>query len=484
MSEFYGINCKLFRYLIDCGDTELSKDFIKRVLNSDVTDLYFDDYDPKSNSFSTTAFSMLFNFCKSYYETYAYPPTDDTISLELLGHSELSTFEKAHIQEVINDIKEHEPKENDFLFLLDQVREEYLKNSFLHLTQKAVAKVKDSPKVALDFAMRGYSELLSRTSVSEDIHEQTLWSHQLFQHYYDMYKSSGGIAVEKIPFGYLEWDMKLGGMTRGSLNVICGPPGTGKSFLGHDIAFFLGFEKNYNVVIIERELTYDEIMVRFFARQTGIPINRLSNLGKHQLSTEDAELLEKTMLQFMQRKDNNVLILPSERCVNVAMMKREIEAHFGDVKPDFILVDYINEVKPMRNYSSDWEAIREITSDLKSMAIYFNAAMLTMTQPNSKGYNNVEAGMSEVGYKSIVQKAAIIIFIMPDPDAPFEEPEGPYDVGEPGILICNIPKSRNSAKTQFRLLVNYAVASLVDAPAFGKKDKPKRFKRKSEEESE
>jgi replicative DNA helicase len=475
------VQAKFLRYLIDC-DGKVPDTYCKKVFASEINEDYLSDYVVKEGKWYNTAYSLIFDLIRHYWERFNAMPTDDLIAGEIIARSDLTKLVKDDVSDRLNEIRQFDGNPNEFEFIITQVRENYVRNKALSVMTKAVDRLQGDPTKALDFLQSQIHDVRSRTAVTEDADTQAMPHWKFMELAGEDYESDDGLVSIKCPFGFHSWDMVYGGIGEGEVCVISASSNVGKSFALHEIAFNAAFKLGKKVVIVEREMQRKQLTLRLLARQTRIPSRKIRN--KHLLSeTEDALIREYIEEGKNRDNNNNLLWLPFERAENVEMIRREIEAYFGDEKPDLIMIDYLDELEPVRKHNSDWEAKQEIMAGLKKLATHFRCAVLTATQNNAGGIDNPDAGVKEVANKSIVKKAHFIIMLTEDPQERYEPPKSGEYEGRPGIINATFVKARGESKNlRFRLRVEFATSLVEDdgdtffLPSSGLQEKPKKQK--------
>jgi hypothetical protein len=154
-----------------------------------------------------------------------------------------------------------------------------------------------------------------------------------------------------------------------------------------------------------------------------------------------------------------LLFIPPHHASNVAQIRAEIQAHYGNEKPDFILVDYLSDLDS-GGKEDGWEGIKKIAHQLKNMATYYECPVVTMAQMNSSG--------KDIQYGGIKHVCDTLIILGEDENRKYVPPGPGEFVGTPGIINCWIAKARNESKNvNIRLEIEYATSSIRQAPAFG-----------------
>lgn len=458
MSEIFGdqLKAKVLRYAIDVDGT-LKTNYASRLFG--VMDLSecFTEFNDKENTFTQTVFSLLHDFCAEYYQVYSKPPTEDAISSELLTGSELTAFEKERVRKALEQVRSFQPLDNEFEYSIDRLRDVYVTAKTIKELRHTAELLKQDPHKAIQYGQEQLTRLSSRLSVDTSAQDKTLFLNQFAELLMDEIVTTGDMMSGAIPYPYPMFNEILGGLNQGELVVIAGPSGLGKSFIGHDIAFHLAIEQGKKVVCADKEMLHKQNGVRFLARQTRLPSRKLRN--KAARTPAEEELLMAVLEELVSQEENMLLFIPPHHATNVQQIRAEIQAHYGNEKPDFILVDYLSDLDS-GGKEDGWEGIKKIAHQLKNLATYYECPVVTMAQMNSSG--------KDIQYGGIKQVCDTLIILSEDENRKYVPPGPGEFVGTPGIVNCFISKARNETKNvNIRLEIEYATSSIRQAPAFG-----------------
>jgi len=189
---------------------------------------------------------------------------------------------------------------------------------------------------------------------------------------------------EKISTGWKWLDKNLGGgfLKEGrALYVFYGSTNVGKSiFLGNMATNILS--QNKTVVLISLEMPEHVYAKRISACLSKIPSNDL----KLQIDP-----LKSKLHQYKVKNSESKLIIKEfpTKGVTVLGIKTYIEKLVRKgVKPDVIILDYLNLIAPPHANKNSYESIKEITEYVRALTYKFECPIITATQTNRSGYKN------------------------------------------------------------------------------------------------
>lgn len=189
---------------------------------------------------------------------------------------------------------------------------------------------------------------------------------------------------ERLSSGWKWLDKNLGGgfLKDGkALYVFYGSTNVGKSiFLGNMATNILN--QNKTVVIITLEMPEHVYAKRISACLSKIPSDDL----KIQI-----EPLKNKLNQYKIKNSESKLIIKEfpTKGITVLGIKTYIEKLIRKgIKPDAIVLDYLNLIAPMTANKNSYDTIKEITEYIRALTYKFECPIITATQTNRSGYKN------------------------------------------------------------------------------------------------
>ena len=252
-----------------------------------------------------------------------------------------------------------------------------------------------------------------------------------------------------IPSGWKWLDERIGGgflSTGRALYVFYGVTNVGKSiFLGNIATNILNQDKT--VVLISMEMSEQVYAKRISAQ--------LSRISMDDLSSE-IPLLKTKLNSYKVKHKNSKLVIKEfpPKTATVNHLKTYIEKLVtSGIKPDVIILDYLNLIAPAERGMSSYDAVKEITEMVRAMSYKFECPVITATQTNRSGYNEINPGLETTSESMGLSHTA---------DAQFSIWTEKEDV-ELGIIHLGITKNRFGPRDCHTVLeIDYPTLTLTD----------------------
>lgn len=330
----------------------------------------------KPSFFKDSKIRKLFEILKKYYLENNTAPNLTELKAHLISDEEKQAF-----KETVLSFQSLDKKYNKDVLLKNTER--FLKEkTVIDTVQKTSLNVQtgdiDSTKILDDF------EKACSISLIENIGFDYLES--IDEHCEDLQK-----AFKVIPTGWKWLDSKIGGgfMAEGrSLYVFFGVTNVGKSiFLGNIATNILNQDKT--VLLITLEMPEQVYAKRISSQLTQIPFDGLSN---------DLFKLKNTINEYKIKNKKSKLIIKEfpPKGVTVLNIKSYINKLVKKgIKPDAIVVDYINLIAPPSSGSNSYESIKEITESLRALSYTFSCPVISATQATRSAVNSGELDLDK-----------------------------------------------------------------------------------------
>lgn len=256
-----------------------------------------------------------------------------------------------------------------------------------------------------------------------------------------------------ISSGWKWLDSHLGGgfMAEGrSLYVFYGVTNVGKSiFLGNIATNILNQDKT--VVLISLEMPEQVYAKRISAQLSQIPYDDL----KLQISP-----LRKFLNEYKIKNKNSKLIIKEfpPKSVTVLNLKTYIKKLVkNNIKPDAIIIDYINLVAPPVNNLSSYESIKQVTEGIRALSYEFECPVISATQANRAAVSTPKPELDKTSESMGLSHTV-------DAQISIWTEEGDADLG---IIHMGIEKNRFGPRQVYtHLEIDYPTLSLKEPKEF------------------
>ncbi len=207
----------------------------------------------------------------------------------------------------------------------------------------------------------------------------------------------------QMPTGYRMLDyFTNGGLKTKILFTILGSSGLGKTVALCNLACNLN-AAGFQGIYLSLELDRDTIARRMDSINTQIPYFSL------------LQNKQRVMNWFKTNKGKNTYVKdypPSKACaINIRTYLKELEIH-DKFKPDFLVVDYINLMRPNAQGKNDnmYQIYFEVSKELREIAIEMDIAVLTATQVQREAYGAEHVGLEHArGSMGIMENSDLVI---------------------------------------------------------------------------
>lgn len=193
--------------------------------------------------------------------------------------------------------------------------------------------------------------------------------------------------------------MLNGGFGRGELVIIAGKSGMGKTATAINI--FTNLTKNNKCIYFSLEMTFNEISKRIYS-------NLMHKNLHNDLTVED---LDKLYLEISTRKHMSIVDSTS---FNIAKLRTFIINYkLKNDGLDVVVIDYL-QIMGRKPKQTEYEALSEITRELKIIAMEFKIVIICLSQLNRSGAERKEKRpqLTDLrGSGSIEQDADIVMFL-------------------------------------------------------------------------
>lgn len=180
---------------------------------------------------------------------------------------------------------------------------------------------------------------------------------------------------ESFGFGIPSIDRELdGGFQRGELTTVAGPTGGGKSLMLAQAALEAA-RAGKGVVFFSLEMPDKAVLRRIVSNYANVPLPK-----PHEIVTTD----QLSAISPAMRKVAKMPLIILDSLPTLAEIEAESRRLIRLRKADLVIVDYVQKVRHTKADTRE-QAVAEVTSRLKSLALQSGCAVLTASQLNKQG---------------------------------------------------------------------------------------------------
>lgn len=201
-------------------------------------------------------------------------------------------------------------------------------------------------------------------------------------------------------FPYIDKCLK-GGWWKGSLIAFLAGPKAGKSLWIQNLTG-LSVLNGHNTAYVTLELQEELVNMRIGSNLLNIPIDDYED------KAEDLDFMKKRITKFKEDAFRPMGALKVIEFPSSSASVNDIESHLRreeeilGIKFENVFIDYINIMRNWRNPNTEntYMKIKQISEDLRSMAMTNDWAVITVTQTNKDGFENEDLKISNVAESS------------------------------------------------------------------------------------
>ncbi len=240
-------------------------------------------------------------------------------------------------------------------------------------------------------------------------------------------KDAGGMGLKT---GISDLDKVLGGLHPSDMVIVGARTGVGKTSFGVSVMMNLA-KQGKRVAMISSEMSVDQVMLRVTSLEAGIAGNKL----------RDADLADDDWARITGMTNRLVgmnIRIYDKPVVNVADVMLQSKAWMIDGGVDFVVVDYLTRIKPVKSSGNQVLDVGDVVTGMKNVARSLNIPVMVLAQLNRDAANRRPV-MSDLRDSGIIeQEADQILMLYRD----HENPTNPAEIiveknrhGESKIMI-------------------------------------------------
>ena len=291
----------------------------------------------------------------------------------------ISDTDKNSFKEIVNRFKQLDTNFNKDELLCNTER--FLKERCLYKIIAETAEKHSKGEADIGEALHSFEKAYA-INLNEDMGH--FYFEEIDEHIKDL-----TTVYNPVPTGWKFLDDRIeGGLFPKTLTCILGQVNVGKSIFLGNIATNMVL-RHKNTLLISLEMSEFMYSKRVSAQLTQIPHSDLKIYANE---------LRENVLQIGQGLDSKLVV---KEYPPKSVTVRQIDAYITKLshkgfKPDVIVIDYVNLIKPMTKGLNTYEGIKEIAEMLRAMAFKYNIPIVTASQLKRDAFNTSNPGMEGV----------------------------------------------------------------------------------------
>lgn len=213
-------------------------------------------------------------------------------------------------------------------------------------------------------------------------------------------KDSGGLGIKT---GIVDLDKALGGMHPSDMVVVGARPGVGKTSFGLSVLMNIA-KQGKRIAIVSSEMAVDQLMLRVTALEAGIAGNKLRDV--------DLEEADWTRITAMTNRLVNMNFrIYDKPSITIADVMLQSKAWMLDGGIDFIVIDYLTRVKPVKSCGNQVLDVGDVVTGMKNVARTLNIPVMVLAQLNRDAANRRPV-MSDLRDSGVIEQEADQILML------------------------------------------------------------------------
>ena len=220
--------------------------------------------------------------------------------------------------------------------------------------------------------------------------------------------------TSKIPTGFRQIDLSIGGLTLSDVLLVAADTGAGKSAFALQMAYQIAAQ-GIPTAFLAGEMTNAENVLRLLSQVSGVTnLNWLQHISDHeyQLLLDWATAIKNAPIYF------------EHRISDMQTLRTHLRSIVRRHKVKVLVIDYIQLFKMEKlDRRKRNERIAEASQEVKRLANEMGIAIIEVAQYNREGAKSGNAGLHDLEGSGQLEKDASLIFLLDLSDGEFEDGE-------------------------------------------------------------
>lgn len=338
----------------------------------------------ESEYFEEGPYRQLFGLIKQFTDQYKNPPTKTAIATVVESRQDLNEAQYKQLIELIDGLQYDSG--TDLQWAVDTT-EKFCQDKAVYNAVMSSIAILDGPAEDRGKIPNLLSDALAVSFDSSIGHDYSDGEDQRYEFYHS--------EQVKIPTGvHLIDHVTGGGFEKGTLNVLLGGTGVGKSLSMCSLASNM-YMRGYNVLYITLELSDLRVSERIDANLLDARMDDLKNLSHDDYYRRIHRVKSRTTGKLIVKQYPTA----SAGAGHFRHLLNELKLKKNFV-PDVIFVDYINLCVSMRIKGGasvgSYTYIKAIAEELRGLAVEFDVTLISATQTTRSGFGSSDLSLEDV----------------------------------------------------------------------------------------
>lgn len=252
--------------------------------------------------------------------------------------------------------------------------------------------------------------------------------------------------------GFSWFDETFGGFRRGENVVVAAATGVGKTSLAMNlVAKVLARDASRSIHVISLEMERVDLLRRLVAISGCVPLSAMSRNQKSEHEHRRAsEAFAKLLASKLSIDDQ-----PNHTTETIRRGVLAISEHRG---LDYLVIDYLQLIRPESPKSSRNEQVGQLSRDIKLLAREAQCVVLNLCQLNREGAKGERPTMHQLRDSGSLENDADLVLLLHDPDRDAKNKPAPAEAR----LTLDVAKNRRGDRGTTELRFNKLVQTIEE----------------------
>lgn len=283
---------------------------------------------------------------------------------------------------------------------------------------------------------------VSQRSVKQGFASLDKHLHEAFERLDRLHKGDG--TLRGLPTGFYDFDAMTAGLQKSDLIILAARPSLGKTTLAMDIARNAAVQARVPVGIFSIEMSKEQLVDRLIASEASVSLWKMRT-GKLSSEGEDNDFQKiANALDSLAKVKIFIDDTPSPTVLQMRAMARRLQAEHG---LGLLVVDYLQLIRPNKNYDSAVQQITEVSRNLKALARELDIPVLAISQLSraSEMRTDQRPKLSDLRDSGSIEQDADLVAMI------YREDKVKKETDKKNIAEVIIAKHRNGPTGHFEL---------------------------------